>query len=379
MNSSSSHKQFADVLGTALHLVKVQEGKNLGIIQDELGFAIGRNGASFIDYLRRGNIPSKYGDLESLAYELVHRGGLDKDRCWKFLNYGGHPEPNPLLSEWFPSENRNGYQVIMEPGPLIVGPPVKHPKYFFGRERVLQQIFNYWRFAPLQNIALIGPRRSGKTSLLYHLVQISKAKPERLREGQWQVSSQTAEKFRWIFIDFQDSRMSRLHRLLTFILQGLDLKVPDPCTLNNFMDTIEGSRFRRPTIIVMDAVDIGLAAPELDQNFWWNLCSLVSNYGNGNIAFLVATHKSSNSLTTNQRQSHPFFNLFNSIELGPFQEVEARDFIRSLPYEFSSNDIEWILANSKLCRCYYKYFANEGFMHLKLVKPISFGERSVSE
>jgi len=179
-------------------------------------------------------------------------------------------------------------------------------------------------------------------------MQISSAKSHNLREGQWQVQLPSAEKFRWIFIDFQDSRMSNLRRLLTFILQGLDLNVSEPCTLNKFMDAIEKSRFRLPTIIVMDEIDIGLAAPELDQRFWWNLRSLISDFGNGNIAFLVASHTPSLKIGANAKVTHPFFDLFTQIDLGPFREPEAREFIHSIQCEFSSIDIEWLLTHSKL-------------------------------
>ncbi len=48
----------------------------------------------------------------------------------------------------------------------IAGPPVIDPKMFFGREQILRKIINTIHN---NNIMLTGPRRIGKTSLLYQL------------------------------------------------------------------------------------------------------------------------------------------------------------------------------------------------------------------
>jgi len=58
---------------------------------------------------------------------------------------------------------------------FIAGPPITHPRHFFGRTRELRRLFGLWQQAPLQNAAIIGPRRSGKTSLLNYLRTITAA------------------------------------------------------------------------------------------------------------------------------------------------------------------------------------------------------------
>jgi hypothetical protein len=55
--------------------------------------------------------------------------------------------------------------------PYIVGIPIKEPGLFFGRNRELSRLFDLIR--QKQCVALVGERRSGRTSLLYQLVHPS--------------------------------------------------------------------------------------------------------------------------------------------------------------------------------------------------------------
>ncbi|NJR69927.1 MAG: ATP-binding protein [Synechococcales cyanobacterium CRU_2_2] len=74
--------------------------------------------------------------------------------------------------------------VNWEESPFIVGSPITKPRQFFGRERELRRLFALIKRLPLQNAAIIGPRRAGKTSLLYYLMKICTTPEEELRPGQ---------------------------------------------------------------------------------------------------------------------------------------------------------------------------------------------------
>jgi len=74
---TNSAQDFADLLTMAVRKIKAIEGKNLEVIQDELGFALGREGASYINYLRRPNLPSSQVELEALTRALFNRRGLE--------------------------------------------------------------------------------------------------------------------------------------------------------------------------------------------------------------------------------------------------------------------------------------------------------------
>jgi hypothetical protein len=101
-----------------------------------------------------------------------------------------------------------------ESASFSAGPPIAHPRHFFGRERELRRLFNLWQRPPLQNAALIAPRRAGKTSLLLHLAQITATPSEQLRPGQRADWLPAPERYRWVFVDFQDPRLGRREGLL---------------------------------------------------------------------------------------------------------------------------------------------------------------------
>ncbi|HNN91215.1 MAG TPA: ATP-binding protein, partial [Pseudomonadota bacterium] len=57
--------------------------------------------------------------------------------------------------------------------PYIAGPPVEQPHRFFGRQEIFEQIIDEFKYKTHTAIALYGPRRIGKTSILKQI-------PERL-------------------------------------------------------------------------------------------------------------------------------------------------------------------------------------------------------
>lgn len=124
------------------------------------------------------------------------------------------------------------------PSPFVVGPPIAHPRAFFGRERELKRLFNLLKRSPLQNAAIIGPRRSGKTSLLQYLQTITTTPRDQVRPDQRADWLPQPERYRWIFVDFQDPRLGSQEGLLRHLLASLELPVPDPCDLEHFLDSV---------------------------------------------------------------------------------------------------------------------------------------------
>jgi len=229
--------------------------------------------------------------------------------------------------------------------PFVVGPPITMPRQFFGRERELKRIFGLWRRFPLQHVAVVGPKRSGKTSLLHYLKNITRATPAELRPGQRTDWLLQPERYRWVLVDFQDVRMGNPDRLLRHLLTGLNIPVPSPCNLDTFMDAVS-YHLRTPAVILMDEIGAGLASPELDESFWWSLRSLVSHYTGGNLACLLTSHVPPARLADDCGKPSPFFNIFHTLELGPFTEAEARELIASSPRPFAPADVTWILDQS---------------------------------
>ncbi len=167
--------------------------------------------------------------------------------------------------------------VIEQPDSFITGTPILHPRQFFGRQRILKRLFNLLKRPPLQNAAIIGQRRTGKTSLLHYLRTITTTPANQLRPRQKADWLPHPERYRWIFVDFQDVRMASRERLLGYLLENMQLSGPNLCDLERFMD-VAGDNINTPTVILMDEVGVGLQrCPELDDAFWESLRALATN------------------------------------------------------------------------------------------------------
>jgi hypothetical protein len=235
-----------------------------------------------------------------------------------------------------------------ETSPFISGPPITDPRHFFGRQYELKRLFNLLKRHPLQNAAIIGKKRSGKTSLLHYLKNITRTPTAQLRPNQKFDWLPYPEKYCWVFVDFQDGRRQSREGLLRYLLECLKMQVPNPCDLDRFMDAVSSNLYQ-PTVILLDEIGVGLQrCPELDDGFWESLRSLATNHTGGNLAFVLATAELPVELAHNTGHSSPFFNIFGyTATLGALTETEARELIASSPIPFSAQDVEWILAQSQ--------------------------------
>lgn len=359
---ASVPQEFGRLLTAALYRIRSMEDMPIQVVQDELGYSIGRDsGGSAIEHWRKGHVPAKQAEVDSLAREIIRR--TDFDRAWlrRFLRSADNPRADLLCNELFPvpasqaapvALHRSGMPVqrpaalsVEEFAPFVVGPPITHCRQFFGRERELKRIFNGIGRFPLQNVAVIGAQRSGKTSLLHYLKNICGTHPAQLRPDQHAGWLRQPERYIWVFIDFQDARMSSLDYLLRFILSALHIPAPEPCTLIAFMDAVS-STLATPTIILMDEIGAALESAELDMKFWWSMRALGTSLTDGLLSFIVASHQSPAEQADSYNKPSPFFNIFQRLDLGPLAEPDARALIAGSPLPFAPADVTWIIAHS---------------------------------
>ena len=236
---------------------------------------------------------------------------------------------------------------MAEPPPFMAGPPITYPARFFGRQRELSRLFNLLKRRPLQNGAIIGPRRSGKTSLLHHLKAITTAPLPQMRSEQRQDWLPSPQDYCWVFVDFQDHRLGELANLLPYLLEQMELPVPQPCHLDDFLDVVS-EHLQRPTVVLLDEMEVALQRyPELDDAFWESLRSLATNQVNGNLAFILASAERPYDLAQHSGYGSPFFNIFGyTATLGPLTEAEAQALIASSPLPFTAEDTDWIVQES---------------------------------
>jgi hypothetical protein len=348
--------QFSMLLTEAIYRIRSLEskdGKSIQMLQDELGYAIGREtGGSAIEHWRKGNVPAQYNEVEALAREIMRRSDLDRRWLERFLVAGKHPNPALLCDELRPAGGAVQRELHLpsmtsEPGDepaadFIAGPPITHPRQFFGRSAIVRRIFELLRRLPLQNSAIIGPRRSGKTSLLHYLRAITCTPAAQLRPGQRNDWLPDPERYRWVLVDFQDARMGRLEGLLRHLLGALLLPVPAPCTLDRCLDVLSDG-IGTPTVVLLDELGVALQRyPELTDEFWESLRALGPQLG-GRLGFVLAAHTAPAQLAGVTGHSSPFFNIFGyTAHLGPLTEAEVDELIAAAPRPIDPADIAWI-------------------------------------
>lgn len=369
-----SPTKFSEQLTVAIRTIKAKSGKKIEIIQDELGFELGRNGGSYIAYLRKNNVPADLESLEMLVRLLIKYEALSAEQGHAMLRAGGHPEAQELTRHWFagdephPPRNEAVHHYNRYQKRFVVGPPISHPSRFFGRRREAARIFQFLSGLPFEHTAIIGPRRSGKTSLLHYIRTLPTADPAELRPDQAIPPLPHPDQYRMLFVDFQDPRMRSLNSLLKHLLTGLGLTPPETVDLDHFMDLCEGAISERPTVIMLDELGAALMSPELDLSFWWALRSMINLAQSGGLAFLLAGHDDPVRLADQNDKTSPFFNIFNTIQLGPMSEAEARELIGSAPIAIEEPIVESILSESGRWPCLLQILCRE------YVESRQFGE-----
>lgn len=350
-------KEFGEMLTEAVRQIALRERKPIQIVQDELGYGLEReSGGSVIEYWRKGHVPSRPGDFEQLARMIAELAGMPREWMERFARYGNAEDVGALCDALYPpvvaapakhlhheiSPEQAG---LVDLAPFVVGPPITHCEQFFGREAELRRLFGGLSRLPLANVAIVGAQRSGKSSLLHYMKNITRAVPGQLRAGQRADWLKRPEQYRWVFVDFQDIRMCRQESLLCYILAELGFSVPKSCTLMQFMDVMIDN-LRQPTVVMFDELEAALAAPELDMHFWWSLRSLGANQSAGLLSFIIASKDTPDVQASNYGKPSPFFNIFQRMNLGPIAAAAANELLDRSPHPFAAAERAWIIEQS---------------------------------
>ena len=331
---------FAELLDKALHRIRAETSRPINVIEDELGFKLNKAGRSYIQHLRKGNLPAHLDDIETLVRELAQLRGLTQGECLRFLRSADHPRAQVFVAGLFdqPKPNEPSQLDVDGQRHTSMSKPIS-PAQFVGRAKEIKQILAWWSKPPMQDGIVIGPRRSGKTSLLRYL-------EHSLKHGHALLPAGIA--YRVVNIDFSLSRLCQLQALLRHVLHGLQLDAPATCDLETFMDIVNSCNcWQVPTVFIMDEVDLGLRSPELTTAFWNNLRYLVNNVTEGNLAFLLFCKDNPAEVAKQEGKTSHFFNILKTVPLRALTEAEARTLIATTHAPMSHDDVAWTLTHSQ--------------------------------
>lgn len=213
-------------------------------------------------------------------------------------------------------------------------------KMFFGREEALDNVFS--RLATSQSYSVVGPRRIGKSSLLYHL-----CRPELY-------SGRVPDPARWAFVHFDLQTLGEPSRERFFGLtlhkfaQASDGRLPTEyeTSYDGFRTFIEDSHDAGWRLVLcLDEFEVICGRGEFDSDFFVFLRGLANSY---NLAYVTASRWVLHELChMGKIDSSQFWNIFTALHLGLLTEGEARDLIAA-PFarsglELSAEDVDFAL------------------------------------
>ena len=214
--------------------------------------------------------------------------------------------------------------------PYVFRGPVHDQAMFFGRVHELNEIAAFLRGN--QSVSIVGPRKIGKTSLLFHLM--------RPKAG---LDLGLGENFLLAYLDCEVLGQGKHEEILSQfageLAVTLDMReLPPEPALERVLDrpsrlSFEGAirklnRRGLQVVLILDEFERLSTNADLDVNFFNALRSAAGRY---RLAFLTASARPLIQLTYTGRSqeilSSPFFNIFAPLFLGFMPEEEAHHLI----------------------------------------------------
>lgn len=231
--------------------------------------------------------------------------------------------------------------------PYIVGAPVRSPRMFFGREALLRRILS---ILPNNSLMICGPRRIGKTSLLYQIKRLLEAE----RNADYF--------FAPVMIDLQGTPEALFFRtMIDDIREGCSafgIRPPEVTAgpdygsrefsrdLQKIMRELEGLS-NRPLklVLLIDEVDqLNSYSERVNQK-------LRSIFMKTFAENLTAVFSGISIRRTWQSEGSPWYNFFEVIELGSVEPSAAEELIRrpvSGIFRYDGAAVEKIIQESRL-------------------------------
>ncbi len=219
--------------------------------------------------------------------------------------------------------------------PYIYRGPVRDPAMFFGRRHELNEIAAFLRGN--QSVSVVGPRKIGKTSLLFHLMR-----PQTWPELGLGLGGEGEAGILFAYLDCEvlgesghEEIMASFASEIAAALEGHGLE-PEPA-LEQAIDSPSRLSFENAVrklnrrglrlVLILDEFERLSTNANLDVNFF----NALPAAGRSQLAFVTASAMPLIQLTYAERSkeilSSPFFNIFAQLFLGLMPEREAMQLI----------------------------------------------------
>jgi len=192
------------------------------------------------------------------------------------------------------------------------------PDQFVGRQSELRRIFTALEVAhtgQMQSVSVVGPRRIGKSSLLWYVTQ------------RYSAFLQNAARYRFVYLDLQDARCHTLQGLLGQITTELGIRGKiGQLSLVTFQDAIIALKQQGilPVICLDEFEELVERQTAFPGDVYDSWRSLMNQHA---LAFITASKTPLPALAQAGKYTSPFFNVFTSLPLGEFTDSEARQLI----------------------------------------------------
>lgn len=238
--------------------------------------------------------------------------------------------------------------MLSDNSPFYAASIITDSRYFVGYKEQLKRISERTVFGQPTSINIVGNKRIGKSSLLYHFWQTY----EELLESQ----GKNRREYLAVYVSFKQGNCQNQSSFYQFVAKELSnylekrfswfgkprklmtaLKV-DNFDAISFYDTIAlFKQFHILPILCLDEIETLFKYPqEFDNGFYDNLRSLI---GNNKLMLIIASRKNLQDYSRQKKLTSSFFNPGHIFTLEGLTENEARDLVR-LPHTTVSSSKE---------------------------------------
>ena len=218
----------------------------------------------------------------------------------------------------------------MTANPFTFGNPIKEPTRFIGRQAEIRQISGRLLSSARESTSIVGERRMGKTSLLYHL-----AHPE-VAAG----LGLSSDRYCMVYIDFQGLTDITPERFWRRVLAKMARTGCDAELAAKFKETAEKrgldlfdleDLFAEVAdrglnlVLLLDEFEYVTQNPNFGADFFGGLRALAIHQ---NLSLIPATRRELVDLChSDEIKGSPFFNIFANVMLRPFPPGDAQALI----------------------------------------------------